>query len=131
MKISQGIDIVEINRFRKMCDENSMFIPDIFTPKEIEYCESRKDSYMHYAGRFAAKEAGLKALGMGMSGEGIDNAFKEIETLPTASGKPELSFSGWTGKICRKKQINQFTVSISHSANYAVATVILTGPDTV
>ncbi len=131
MKIYQGIDIVEITRFRKMCDENSMFIPDIFTPKEIEYCESRKDSYMHFAGRFAAKEAGMKALGMGMSGAGIDNAFKEIETLPTSSGKPELSFSGWIGKICRKKQINQFTVSISHSANYAVATVILTGPNTV
>ena len=57
MKVYQGIDIVEITRFRKMCDEHSMFIRDIFTEKEIEYCQSRKDSYIHFAGRFAGKEA--------------------------------------------------------------------------
>ena len=76
-------------------------------------------------------KASLKALGIGMSGTGIDNTLKEIEILPGSSGKPLLSFSGWTEKISRKKGIKQFTVSISHSENYAVATVILTGRDTV
>ena len=131
MKIYQGIDIVEISKFRKVFINNRDLVRDIFTEKEIGYCESRKDPYLHFAGRFAVKEAGLKALGVGMSGTGIDHAFKEIETLPGASGKPQLSFNGWIEKICRKKRIDQLTVSISHSANYAVAAVILTGADAV
>ena len=69
----------------------------------------------------------MKALGIGFSGPGIDYAFLEIETLPCASGKPVLSFSGWVGKISEKQGINQLTVSISHSADYAVASVILVG----
>ncbi len=131
MKIYQGIDIVEISKLRKIFMTNTRIVSDLFTEKEIEYCESKKDPYIHYAGRFAVKEAGLKALGIGMSGTGIDHTFKEIETLPGTSGKPVLSFSGWTDKICRKKRIHQITVSISHSAEYAVASVILTGQDNV
>lgn len=131
MKIYQGIDIVEVSKFRKVFLRHRDLVQDIFTEKEIDYCESKKDPYLHFAGRFAVKEAGLKALGVGMSGTGIDHAFREIETLPGASGKPRLSFSGWTQKISSKKGIDQFTVSISHSASYAVATVILTGPDAV
>lgn len=131
MKIYQGVDIVEVSKFRKVFHRHRDLVRDIFTEKEIGYCESKKDPYLHFAGRFAVKEAGLKALGVGMSGTGIDHAFREIETLPGASGKPRLSFSGWTKKISGKRGINQFTVSISHSSGYAVATVILTGPDTV
>jgi holo-[acyl-carrier protein] synthase len=127
MKIYQGIDIVEISKFKKVFLDNDDFVSDIFSEKEKEYCLSKKDPYIHFAGRFAAKEASLKALGMGMSGAGIDSMFKEIEIIPRSSGKPVLSFSGWTEKVSRKKGISQFTVSISHSENYAVATVILAG----
>lgn len=129
MKIHQGVDIVEISKFKKVFLKNSRFVSDIFTEKEREYCDSKKDPYIHYAGRFASKEAGLKALGIGISGGGIDNAFKEIEVTTGKSGRPSLSFSGWTGKVSRRKGIDQFTVSISHSENYAVATVILAGRD--
>lgn len=131
MKIFQGVDIVEISGFKKVVLRNESFISDIFSDRERQYCESKKDPYIHYAGRFAAKEASLKALGIGMSGTGIDHTFREIEVITGASGKPVLSFSGWTEKLSRKKKINQLTVSISHSENYAVATVILTGQDTV
>jgi holo-[acyl-carrier protein] synthase len=94
--------------------------------KEITVCQ-KKDPFPHFAARFAAKEAGLKALGIGMSGIGIDNTFKEIEIVRSPSGKPEIFIGGWSEKICRKKNIHQFTVSLSHSANYAIATIIMTG----
>ncbi len=131
MKIYQGVDIVEIPKLKNILLKNKDFLSDIFTEKERDYCQSKKDPYQHFAGRFAVKEASLKALGIGMSGTGIDHILKEIETLPGASGKPGLSFSGWAEKIRKKKKINQLTVSISHSADYAIATVILTGQDSV
>jgi holo-[acyl-carrier protein] synthase len=127
MKIYQGVDIVEISKLKKVFTNNKDFATDIFTEKERDYCFSKKDPFPHFAARFAAKEAGLKALGMGMSGTGIDNSFQEIEVVRSKSGKPGLFLSGWIQKISRKKNVDQLTVSISHSADYAVATVIMTG----
>ncbi|MBI4847858.1 MAG: holo-ACP synthase [Nitrospirae bacterium] len=129
MKIYQGIDIVGISKFRNIALKNKSFMSDIFTEKEREYCLSRKDPHIHFAGRFAVKEASLKALGIGMSGAGVDHSFQEIETVPGPSGKPALSFTGWVKKMSRKRKINQLTVSISHSSDYAVASVILVGAD--
>ena len=127
MEIYQGIDIVNIPRFKQSCQRNKNFVADIFTTREREYCLKRREPYLHLAGRFAAKEAGLKALGMGMSGTGIDKSLQEIEVLAGKRGKPVVSFSGWVEKISRKKKISSFTVSISHASDYAVATVILMG----
>jgi holo-[acyl-carrier protein] synthase len=125
MQVYQGIDIVEITRIKDIISRNKGFITDIFTEREREYCLSKKESHIHFAGRFAAKEAGLKALGLGMSGDGIDKTLQEIEITSHSSGRPLLTMSGRAQKISRKKNITQFTVSISHSENYAVATVIL------
>jgi holo-[acyl-carrier protein] synthase len=127
MKIYQGVDIVEISKLKKVFTNNKDFAMDIFTENERYYCLSKKDPFPHFAARFAAKEAGLKALGIGMSGIGIDTTFQEIEIVRSKAGKPALSLRGWTGKISRKKNINQLTVSLSHSAHYAIATVIMTG----
>jgi len=127
MKIYQGVDIVEITKFRKVLTTHAGSLSDLFTEEETGYCSGKRDPYVHYAARFAAKEAVLKALGIGMSGVGIDGAFREIEVLNSSSGKPELRFHGWAEKMSRKKKISQATVSISHSGDYAVATVILTG----
>ena len=127
MKIYQGVDIVEISKLKKVFTHSKDFAEDIFTEKEREYCLSKKDPFPHFAARFAAKEAGLKALGMGLSGTGIDNLFQEIEIVRSKSGKPELFLSGWARNISSKKKINQLTVSLSHSVDYAVATVIMTG----
>ena len=125
MQVYQGVDIVEITRIKDIILRNKDFIADIFTERERDYCMSKKDPYIHFAGRFAAKEAGLKALGLGMSGTGIDSTLQEIEITSHSSGRPVLNMSGWAHKISQKKHIAQFTVSISHSENYAVATVIL------
>jgi holo-[acyl-carrier protein] synthase len=131
MKIYQGVDLVEISKFKKIFMKNKGLVSDVFTEQEIGYCTSKKDPYIHFAARFAAKEAGLKALGIGMSGTGIDNTLREIEVVNAPSGRPELVFHGWADKISTKRKISQATVSISHSGNYAVATVILTGEFTV
>jgi holo-[acyl-carrier protein] synthase len=113
-KTYQGVDIVKISRFKKLLEERVNLI-----------CSAKKDPSIHYAGRFAAKEAGLKALGIGLSG--IDHTLKEIEILSRPSGRPVIQLRGWAKKISRKKGISQLTVSISHSADYAVSTVIMTG----
>ena len=127
MQIYQGVDILQIGKFREIFTRNENLIPDIFTEKEREYCLSFNDPYSHFAGRFASKEACLKALGKGVSGFGIDHVFLEIEVISRASGRPQLLLSGWIERIAKRRGITQFTVSISHSSEYCVATVILVG----
>lgn len=129
MKIYQGVDIVAVRKFQEVFVKNEGLVSDIFTEKETAYCTAKKEPFIHFAGRFAAKEAGLKALGIGMTGTGINHTLREIEVLNSASGRPELFFHGWAGKISAKRKISQATVSISHSGDYAVAAVILTGKE--
>ena len=130
IRILQGIDLVPVSKIRKIMLSRPDFAREIFTGAEREYCLARRDPYIHFAGRFAAKEACLKALGTGLSGNGIDGSLGEIEVSADKSGKPVLSLSGWTAKIGSRKKICQYTVSISHSGDYAVASVIMTAkPD--
>ncbi len=127
IQVHQGIDIVELSKFKKIFQKNRHMVSDIFTEKERRYCLSMKDPYIHFAGSFAAKEAFLKAIGRGISGPGVDHVFQEIEISRHRSGKPSISVKGWAARTSKKKRISQFTVSISHSSNYAVASVILLG----
>jgi holo-[acyl-carrier protein] synthase len=129
IQIHQGIDIVDVRKFKEITLRNKQFIPDIFTQREQEYCLSRKDPSVHFAGRFAAKEACMKALGWGLSLTGIDNMFMEIEIVQQTSGQPLLFLSGWALKIGKKKRIHQHTVSISHAGHTAIAMVILVGTE--
>jgi holo-[acyl-carrier protein] synthase len=124
MKIHQGVDIVSVSKFRSVLTRHPRFIEDVFTPAERERCLAARDPYTHFAGRFAAKEACLKALGRGFSGMGIDYVFQEIEIVSPASGRPEIVLSGWAEKMSRRKKIGQSSVSISHTSDYAVATAI-------
>jgi holo-[acyl-carrier protein] synthase len=126
VNILQGIDIVPVSKIKKILLTRPEFAEEVFTDREREYCFSRPDPYVHLAGRFAAKEACLKALGTGLSGSGIDGALHEIEVTPERSGRPVLSVTGWTEKIGRRRKICQYTVSISHSGDFAIASVILT-----
>ena len=127
MKVRQGIDIVEVSKLKQVMQKNRDFVHDIFTERERSYCESRRDPYLHFAGRFAAKESFIKALGTGFSGTGIDHLFQEIEIIPAASGKPMILIHGWAEKCAGKKKIRQWEVSISHASQYAIAAVILVG----
>ncbi len=129
IRILQGIDLVTVSKIRKIMLSHPDFGQEVFTGQEREYCLARRDPYIHFAGRFAAKEACLKALGTGLSAGGIDGALGEIEVIADKSGKPVLSLSGWTAKIRSRKKVCQHTVSISHSGDYAVASVIMTAEE--
>jgi len=125
MQIHQGVDIVDIAHFRDVASRNADFLADIFTEGEREYCSSQKHADLHFAGRFAAKEACLKALGLGISSAGMGHSLQEIEIIRHPSGRPGLALSGWAAAVSRKKGICQHTVSISHTSNTAVASVVM------
>ena len=129
MQIYQGVDIVEIRKFRGVFSGNNDLVLDIFTEKERQYCLSFSNPYVRFAGRFASKEACLKALGVGLYEPGNSHVFQEIEVVSSSSGKPALSMSGWIEKIRKKLRISQSTLSISHSSSLCIATVMMLGAD--
>ena len=117
-----GTDIIEVARVKKSIGTIGGFKEKIFGEKEIEYCGSKANMYEHFAGRFAAKEAFLKALGTGWR-NGI--AFKEIEVVNNELGKPELKLKGKALKFIKDRCLILSGVSISHTKETAVAVVIL------
>lgn len=119
MKILCGTDIIEINRIKKSIEgKKELFLNKIYTPSEIEYCESRKKAkYQHYAARFAAKEAIFKAISEILENK-YDITWKDIEILNDKKGKPKV-------KIFSKKDDLKCDISISHCKEYAVATAII------
>lgn len=123
MEIVCGVDIIEIKRIKKAVEENGeRFLSRVFTDSEIDYCEQRGAAkYQHYAGRFAAKEALVKTLGVGIA-NGI--LWAEVEVLKDEHGKPFIELYGQAKAEAEKKGINSFSLSISHCHEYAVANVI-------
>ena len=122
MKVLTGIDIIEISRIKESIDSlGETFKNKIYTEKEIEYCESRKNAkYQHYAGRFAAKEAIFKAIS-DLLDDKYEISWKDAEVLNDKNGKPKVTF------ISKKleEKIESIDISISHCKEYAVANVII------
>ena len=125
MIIGCGIDLVKIERMEKIIKRwGDNFIFRIFTPLEIEYCEKKKgNKYQSYAGRFAAKEALLKSLGLGLRGAN----WKEIEIKNDELGQPTIDTSGKLKNIASAKGVRKYFISISHTKEYAATQVILEG----
>jgi holo-[acyl-carrier protein] synthase len=117
-----GIDMIEVNRVAISINKEAGFRELVFSKKEIDYCETKADKFVHYAGRFAAKEAFFKALGTGWA---EDTAFNEVEITNDASGKPELSLLGATGKLLVAQGIIRISLSLSHLKTIAYAVVII------
>ena len=117
MKISCGIDIIEIERVKSSIQNvGERFLETIYTEKEIEYCESRKaQKYQHYAARFAAKEAIFKALSTRI---GEKYHWKDFEVLNDEDGKPKVFLA------TEISNLEDIDISISHCKEYAVANVI-------
>lgn len=111
-----GVDIIEIARIKENLSKQK-FMQRIFTSHEITYCQPKANPEVHFAGRFAAKEAILKALGTGLSGL----SWTDIEVLPDSKGVPRVQLHTSAGEIARQQGITEVLVSISHSDNYAVA----------
>lgn len=118
-----GIDIVEIRRLARVSKKwGEDFLNKVYTERELAYARSKRYPYQHLAARFAAKEALFKALGE------VETNFvgwKNIEILNDAYGKPVVHWHGAAEKTRKKRGIKGAVVSLSHTANYAVASAML------
>jgi len=117
-----GIDIIEVPRVEKLSKKDDKFVKKIFTQTEIDYCRKFKNGAQNFAGRFAVKEAFMKAMGTGFS-NGVK--FSEIETVNDKLGKPVIVLYGGTkDKFC-KCNLKFSHVSIAHLKDYATAVVVI------
>ena len=123
MIVSIGIDIIEVRRVREVLARTPRFAARVFTEAERAYCESRGVvAAEHYAARFAAKEAALKALQTGWRG-GI--SWQDVETASHESGAPYLVLHGIVHELFEKSGATSAHLSISHTSEHAIAEVIL------
>ena len=123
MIIGIGIDIIETARVERIEAEYGSELTDhLFTEHEVAYCKDKADPTKHYAARFAAKEAFLKALGSGLS-SGIN--WRDIEVIRDEFGNPSIKYSGRAAEFAEKLGVTNAHLSISHSDNYAAAVVVL------
>jgi holo-[acyl-carrier protein] synthase len=117
-----GTDIIEVRRVGEKLARTKGLKEKVFTSGEIEYCEARKMSAQHFAARFSAKEAFLKAMGTGWSG---GHRFEQIEIVNDALGKPGLIVHGKVKAFCEAHMITGMEVSLSHIKDLALAVVVL------
>lgn len=122
MILGLGTDIVEIVRVGQMIERHGEhFLQRVYTDDEIRYCQDRKLSYQHFAGRWAAKEAVMKALGTGFV-KGI--SWRDIEVCAKPSGAPIMRLHGGTRDFADQRGIGEIMITISHCRSHATATAI-------
>lgn len=125
MRISTGIDLVEVNKVQRLLMKHRRYWGEIFTATEIEYCRKKnKNQFQHLAVRFAAKEALAKALGVGFFG-GFGLRWIDIEVVNDGLGRPMVNLYGEVRKLTEKMNTKDVSISLSHSSGYAVAHVLL------
>lgn len=123
--IGIGLDLVEVSRIRDLLQRHGeRFKARTYTAGEIAYCDRCADPAMHYAARFAAKEAAAKALGTGFA-EGV--SWQDIEVLRADNGSPSLALHGGALDLAKTKGITQMLVSLTHVKEMAAAQVVLCG----
>jgi holo-[acyl-carrier protein] synthase len=122
-----GTDIVECLRIAQMIERHGeLFITRVYTAHEIEYCQSRKQGTQHFAGRWAAKEAVLKALGTGWR-RGI--SWRDVEIRNLRSGSPTVALYGGAKDYMDEHNITQILITISHCRTHATAYAIAVGEE--
>lgn len=122
MIVGLGVDITEVDRMEAAMERRGRaFLERLFTPSEIRYCEKHRNRAERFAGRFAAKEAAMKALGTGWA-RGV--RWLDIEVVREPSGKPTLKLSGKTRAIADGLGVKNIAVTITHDGNTALAQVI-------
>jgi holo-[acyl-carrier protein] synthase len=124
MIVGSGIDICEVDRIQTAIQSSygRRLVERVFTQLEIAYAESKANKFERYAARFAAKEAGMKALGTGWRG-GLSWRDLEVANLP--SGRPTLRLSGKAAEVAERLGVRQISLSLTHTAAQALAVVIL------
>ncbi len=122
MVVGLGTDLMEIERVRQSIARfGSRFLERVFTPEEIGYCQRKKNAAESFAARFAAKEAGAKALGTGIS-RGV--SWKEIEVRRRPGERPTLHWSGRAAERAQELGVTSVSLSLSHSRSEAMAVVV-------
>ncbi|MGB6946591.1 MAG: holo-[acyl-carrier-protein] synthase [Bryobacteraceae bacterium] len=123
MIVGTGVDLAEVDRIREAIERHGQrFIDRIYTPAEIAYVERKANRFERYAARFAAKEAGMKAIGTGWS-RGVRWRDFEVANLP--SGRPTLQLHGAAAQFADRLGVRNIALTITHTAVQAMAIVIL------
>jgi holo-[acyl-carrier protein] synthase len=122
MIVGLGLDITEIDRIEAAITRHgAALLERLFTREESKYCESHRNKFERYAGRFAAKEAGMKALGTGWR---MGVRWRDVEVVREPGGKPGLHLHGAAGERAAKMGVKNIALTITHSGNLALAQVI-------
>lgn len=118
-----GIDVVEVSRIEESIAEfGPQFLNRIFTEREQEYCQKQKRCAIHYAARFAAKEAISKAFGTGI---GKDMGWLDLEILRKPSGEPEVVLGGRAREFAADQAVADIKISLTHAQHYAAANAVI------
>lgn len=127
MIVGMGIDIAEVERVKAAIERHGeAFLRRIYTVREKEYCEKFKNKYERYAGRFAAKEATMKALGTGWS-RGV--RWVDVEVVRQSGGRPTIFLQGEAAKVASALGVERVALSITHTSAQAFAQVIFEGEE--
>ena len=122
MILGLGVDIAEVARVKAVIERRGeLFLRRVYTPREREYCEQFRNKYERYAGRFAAKEAAMKALGTGWS-RGV--RWLDVEVVRQRGGRPTIALAGQAKKIAEEMAVRRIVLSITHTESQALAQVI-------
>ena len=125
MILGTGLDLAEVDRIRQAIERyGRRFLERVFTPAEIAYVERKANRFQRYAARFAAKEAGMKAIGTGWRA-GVRWQDFEVANLP--SGKPTLRLHGQAAQVAQRLGVKFISLSLTHTASVGMALVILEG----
>ena len=120
--VAHGIDLVDCPRIEQMIQRHGeRFIKRVFTAAEQAYAKKNKNEVEKLAGRFAAKEAVLKLMGTGWRGK---IAWTDVEVINNSRGQPEVTLGGEVEKIADKLGIKHISISITHTANFAIASAV-------
>jgi holo-[acyl-carrier protein] synthase len=120
--VAHGIDLVETGRIARMMQEHGdHFLNRVFTPAEMAYANSTRDKIEKLSGRFAAKEAVLKLVGTGWRGKIM---WTDIEVINNRMGQPIVTLSGEVARIAADLNIKHISISITHTANFAIASAV-------
>ena len=123
MILGIGIDLCEVARIRALLEKDKeRFVRRVYREHEIAYCDARRRPEIHYAARFAAKEAFLKAVGSGGR-----LGWKQLEVARGPSGKPDLILSGKAAEIAARRGVRVTHLTLTHTAETAAAVVVLEG----
>lgn len=128
MILGTGTDLAEVDRIRRAIERHGRrFVERIFTPLEIAYVERKANRYERFAARFAAKEAGMKAIGTGWR-RGVK--WRDFEVVNLPSGRPTLRLHGIAGRIARELGMRSIALSLTHTKTTAMAFVVIEGQET-